>query len=103
RLTVAQLDCRDVLRWWGTTGKVKFPYLAPVAQQAFGNQASASQIKPDFSACGNLLGPKRSRADTYWMEMVMFLKANFELMPELKNIPVIAAEDIRARIPARFT
>ena len=35
-----QMDCKAVLSWWGDTGKIKFPYLAPVAQQVFGNQAT---------------------------------------------------------------
>lgn len=97
-----QLDCRDVLHWWGRTGKNMFPYLAPVAQQVFGNQAAAAQVERDFSACGNLLVPNRSRIDTYWVEMVMFLKANFEQIPALREIPMIAAKNIRACLPARF-
>lgn len=79
-----------------------FPYLAPVAQQVFGNQAGASQVERDFSSCGILLAPNRSRIDTYWVEMVMFLYANFEHIPALKDIPMIAAKDIRACLPARF-
>ena len=80
-----------------------FPYLAPVAQQVFGNQASASQVERDFSGCGILLVPNRSRIDTYWVEMVMFLYVNFEHIPAFKDIPMIAAKDIRACLPARFT
>ena len=98
-----QLDCKDVLPWWGRTGRHKFPQLAPVAQQVFGNQAAAAQVERDFSACGNLLVPNRSRIDTYWVEMVMFLKANFDHIPEYGSIPMIAAKDIRASLPARFT
>ncbi|CAN0008145.1 unnamed protein product [Pylaiella littoralis] len=80
-----------------------FPYLAPVAQQVFGNQASASQVERDFSGCGSLLTPNRSRIDTYWVEMVMFLYVNSEHTPALKDIPVIATKDIRSCLPARFT
>ena len=42
-----QMDCNDVLRWWGRSGKLEFPYLAPVAQQVlvFGNQAAAAQVE----------------------------------------------------------
>ncbi|CAN0227778.1 unnamed protein product, partial [Ascophyllum nodosum] len=64
---------RDVLPWWRQKGRKMFPYLAPVAQKVFGNQASASQVERDFSGCGNLLVPNRSCIDTYWVEMVMFL------------------------------
>ena len=95
-----QLDCKDVLPWWGRTGR--FPQLAPVAQQVFGNKAAAAQVERDLSACGDLLVPNRSRIDTYWVEMVMFLKANFEHIPDYRAIPVIAAKDIRACLPARL-
>ena len=50
----------------------------------FGNQATAAEVERDFSACGNLLGPNRSRIETYWVEMVMFLKANYEHIPSLR-------------------
>lgn len=79
-----------------------FPSIAPVAQQVFGNQAAAAQIERDFSACGNLLTPGRSRMDTFWVEIVMFCKANFDKIPAFKNIPVIAAKDIRTCLPTRF-
>ena len=75
----------------------------PVAQQVFGNQASASQVERDFSGCDILLVPNRSRIDTYWVEMVIFLYVNFEHIPALKDKPMIAAKDIRACLPARFT
>lgn len=90
------------MSWWGRDGKIKFPFLASVAQQVFGNQATAAHVERDFSACGNLLGPNRSRMDTYWVEMVMFLKANYEHIPACENIPMISSDDIRAYIPARF-
>ena len=40
--------------------------------------------------------------DAYWVEMVMFLKANFAYIPKLGNIPSIASKDISACLPARF-
>ena len=30
-----------LLSWWGDTSKIKFPYLAPVAPQVFGNDIRA--------------------------------------------------------------
>ena len=86
----------------GTLRQKMFPSIAPVAQQVFGNQAAAAQIERDFSACGNLLTKSRSRMDTFWVEHVMFCKANFDLIPALKNIPIIAAKDIRKCLPACF-
>lgn len=99
---MVQLDCREVLPWWKRTGKNIFPHLAPVAQQVFGNQAAASQVERDFSGAGILLAPNRSRMDTYWVEIVMFLNANFDHIPPLKQIPMIAANNIRSCLPARF-
>ena len=67
---------------WGSNGKLLFPCLAPVAQQVLGNQAAAAQIGFDFiSGCGNLIVPSRSRIETYWVEMVMFLKGKIEPIP----------------------
>ena len=37
-----------------------------------------------------------------WVEMVMFLKANYSSIPAYKDIPQIASEDIRKHLPARF-
>ncbi|CAN0346715.1 unnamed protein product [Pylaiella littoralis] len=98
-----ELDTRDILPWWRETGRKMFPYLAPVAQQVFGNQAGAAQVERDFSACGNLLVPNRSRIDTYWVEMLMFLKVNYKHIPALKDTPMIADKDIRKCLPAKFT
>ena len=54
-------------------------------------------------ASGNLLVPNRSHIDTYWVEMVMLLKANLEHIPDYGAILVIAGKDIRTFFPARFT
>eukprot|EP00903_Cladosiphon_okamuranus_P013418 g12500.t2 len=97
-----ELDTRDVLGWWRRSRQM-FPFLAPVAQQVFGNQAGAAQVERDFSKCADLLTRHRSRVDTYWEEMIMFLHANFKHIPDFKHIPNIADEDIRKALPARFT
>ena len=76
-----------------------FPFLAPVAQQVFGNQAGAAQVERDFSKCANLLTRHRSRVDTYWVEMIMFLNANFKHIPDFQQIPVIADADITKALP----
>ena len=68
----------------------------------FGNYAAAAQIERDFNSCGNLLKPNRSRIDTYWVEIVMFLKANYEHIPEHEDILMVAAKDTRACLPEWF-
>lgn len=93
-----------MLPWWGRTGKNVFPCLAPVAQQVFGSQVAASRVMSDrdFGGGVNYLMPNRSRMDAYWAEIVLFLKANFEHIPATKEIPVVAAKNIRSCLPARF-
>lgn len=46
--------------------------------------------------------PNRSRVDEYWVEMVMFLKANYSCIPAYKDIPSIDKKNIRKCLPARF-
>ena len=58
--------------------------------------ADTPTVERDFSACGILLVPSRSRIDTYWAGMMMFLKANFGHNPDYGAIPMIAAKDIQA-------
>ncbi|CAB1107679.1 unnamed protein product [Ectocarpus sp. CCAP 1310/34] len=91
----------EVLSYWGRTGKHAFPSLKHVAQQTFGNQASAAPVERDFSGCGLFMVPNRSRVDEYWVEMVMFLKANFNSSRRI-NIPQIDPKDIRKCLPAKF-
>ena len=51
----------------------------------------------------NLFKPNRSRMDTYLVERTMFLKANYEHIPDQENIPMVAAKNIRACLPERFS
>ena len=46
---------------------------------------------------------KRHGMNTRWVEMVMFPKANFEHNPAYGAIPMIAPNNIRSYLPARFT
>lgn len=41
--------------------------------------------------------------DTYSVEVVLFLKANGDHVPALRDIPSIAIQDVRTHIPARVT
>jgi len=40
--------------------------------------------------------------DTYWAEMVMFIKANDNIIPGYKDLPQIHPKDIHKYLPARF-
>ncbi|CAN0267184.1 unnamed protein product [Ectocarpus sp. 4 AP-2014] len=93
----------EVLNYWSKVGKQMFPSLKYVAQQTLGVQASAAQVERDFSHCGLFSTGNRSRVEEYWLEMVMFLKGNYQFIPEYKDIPNIASKDIRKCLPAKFT
>ena len=45
---------------------------------------------------------KAVRVKEYWVEMVMFLKANYKFIPAYKDIPQIDSRDIRKCLPAKF-
>lgn len=97
-----QLHPCDALSYWAKTGQHAFPSLKYVAQQVLGNQPSAAPVERDFSGFGGLVTSDRSRMDTYWAEMVMFIQANFHLIPAYNDIPMVDAKDIRKCLPARF-
>ena len=61
-----------------------------------------AQIERDFSHCGLFCVPNRSRVEEYWLEMVIFLKANFRSIPAYEDIPNIDSRDIRKCLPAKF-
>ncbi|CAB1099071.1 unnamed protein product [Ectocarpus sp. CCAP 1310/34] len=101
-MTSNDLHPTEVLSYWATTGRHSFPALKHVAQQTFGSQPSAAPVERDFSGCGLFLVPNRSRVEEYWVEMVMFLNANFKFIPKYDNIPSIDSKDIRKCLPAKF-
>ena len=45
---------------------------------------------------------KKAPLPIFHQEMVMFLKANYEHIPDYGDIPMISSSDIRSCIPARF-
>ena len=59
-------------------------------------------MERDFSGCGLFLVPNRSRVEEYWVEMEMFLKANYRFIPGYGDIPNIDSRDIRKCLPAKF-
>ncbi|CAN0127851.1 unnamed protein product, partial [Hapterophycus canaliculatus] len=73
-----------------------------VAPQTFGTQASAAAVERDFSRCGLFLVHNRSRVEESWIEMAIFLKANYSSIPAYKDIPKIDTKDISNCVPAKF-
>eukprot|EP00752_Nemacystus_decipiens_P010971 g9750.t1 len=100
-----ELGCQNVLTWWRRTGQKTFPYLAPVAQQVLGHRGPAApRSDRDSNGYCSLLTLNRSRTDTYWAEMVMFLKENFEHIPAAKDMisATISAKEVQACLPSWF-
>lgn len=88
--------------WASKDMKQEYPLLAAVAQSVFGSPASAAAIERDFGIAAIMLTNKRSLTDAAFVEMMLFLRANFELIPEPGCIPEISAENIKATIPSRL-
>ncbi|CAM9854875.1 unnamed protein product, partial [Sphacelaria rigidula] len=82
-------------------GKIRFRRLRSVAQQTFGNQASAAQIERDFGGAGQLLSSRRSRLDDFYVEMLLLLHLNFAKIPVA--VPAFTTASISSFIPKRFT
>ncbi|CAN0383549.1 unnamed protein product, partial [Hapterophycus canaliculatus] len=102
RYRSVKMDPRDMLLqdgldYWARNGRHTFGVLRHVARQAFGVQASTGQIERDFSGADQLLRGRRSRLDTHWVEMLLFLHANFDHIPV--HIPPIPREKIRDHLP----
>ena len=89
------------LGYWARNGKLHFKHLRGVAEQVFGNQASAAQIERDFSGAGQLLSSRRSRLDGFYVEMLLFLHLNFSKIPVA--VPALTTASISSFIPKRFT
>ena len=82
--------------------RFQFQFVFVYKTKSEATHASTPTVEGDFSACGNLI-PNPSHIGTYWVEMVMFLMANFEHIPDYGAILMIAGKDIQASLPTRFT
>ena len=90
-----------LIHYWLNTGKRDFPVLAVVAMAQLGTPPGSGVLKNDFSTFANLVTRHRSRLDTGIVEMVLFCKLNYKLIPTL--IPEISAETINDHIPIRLS
>jgi hypothetical protein len=66
-----------------------------------GTPPGSGVLENDFSTFANLVTRHRSRLDTGIVEMVLFCKLNYKLIPTL--IPEISAETINDHIPIRLS
>ena len=58
-------------------------------------------IERDFSLVGQMLSPRRSRLDAVYVEIVMYLNLNLDLVPN--HVPKISMKDAFKHLPARLT
>ena len=99
--TAGSFSPRQALSYWKSAANLRYPKLWRVAQQVYGNQASAAQIERDFGGAGQLLSSRRSRLDCMYVEMLLFLHLNFDQMPQ--DVPAIRSDALNTFFPKRFT
>ena len=92
---------RNALVFWSGSAKTQFPKLWRVAQQVYGNQASAAQIEREFGGAGQLLTSRSSREDSMYIEMMLFLHLNFKQIPQ--QVPSVKSKTLNNLLPKRFT
>ena len=90
----------SVARFWRGYGKRNFPELSVVARAVLGAPASSSILERDFGEAGKLVNRQRGSMSTAYVDMVMFLKGSYDLIPlDVKAIP---AKDVESAIPLRL-
>ena len=85
----ADLSCDNVLQWW-KRWESSYPLLARVARVVFGAPASAAVLERDFSDAGRMMTSSRSTTDAKYVEMILFLHGNLDLIPE--DIPELSTD-----------
>ena len=93
------LPTRRLLSWWKAMSHC-YPNLSVVAQSILGHTASSAQIERDFGMAGRLLSGQRSRLDSAFVDVSLYLNANFEQI--LSRIPELDAT-WSCQVPKRFT
>jgi hAT family C-terminal dimerisation region len=89
-----------LIQYWQTTGKKYFPVLSVVAMAQLGTPPGSGVLENDFSTFANLVTRHRSRLEPSIIEMILFCKLNYKLIPDV--IPAISAESIKNHIPIRL-
>ena len=99
KVRAQDLPTRRLLGWWVALSH-RYPNVSVVAQSNLGHTASSAQIERDFGMAGKLLPGQRSRLDTTFVDMSLFLNANFEEIPA--TVPEMDSS-WQSHIPKRFT
>lgn len=89
-----------LIKYWLTLGAKEFPVMAVVAMAQLGTPPGSGVLENDFSSFANLVTRHRSCLDPAMVEMILFCKLNFSLIPRI--IPVVAKDAIDAKLPVRL-
>ena len=95
----ADLSCEGVLMWWKRWVD-SYPLLARVARVVFGALASTAVLERDFSDAGRMMTSSRSATDSKYVEMILFLHGNLDLIPQ--EIPKLSPDGAQTKIPGRL-
>ena len=63
----------------------------------FGAPASAAVLERDFSDAGRMMTSSRSTMDSKYVEMILFLHGNLDLIPQ--DTPKLSAAAAQDKIP----
>ncbi|CAM9217630.1 unnamed protein product, partial [Ectocarpus sp. 4 AP-2014] len=75
-------NCEGVLNWWKRKGH-SYPLLARAARVVFAAPASVMVQERDLSSAGRMMTSSRSTGDAEFVDMVLFLHGNVDLLPEI--------------------
>lgn len=99
-VTLANTPPSATLDFWKRDGAGRFPNLARAARVLLGAPASTVVLERDLSAAGHLTTSAKSTADAAWVEMILFLHGNKDLIPH--GIPELDTAATAAAIPSRM-
>ena len=70
----------------------------------FGAPSSAAVLERDFSDAGRMMTSSRSTTDAKYVEMILFLHGNVDLIPEdIPELPTDGDNSTPSKIPGRLS
>ncbi|CAM9804265.1 unnamed protein product [Laminaria digitata] len=97
-----ELSFEGVLMWW-KRWESSYPLLARAARVLFGAPASAAVLERDFSDAGRMMTSSRSTTDAKYVEMILFLHGNLDLIPEdIAELLPEGKNGVQTKIPERL-
>ena len=87
--------------YWASEGSQKFPNMARAARVLLSVPASLAVLERDFSTAGRLITASRSRLDSKYVQVVLFLNGSRDIIPD--EIPELSETQARCGIPRRLS